>query len=645
MTEADRREIERRVLILAPTSKDAALSRSIFDTAGISTYFCRDLGEVLDQLDAGAGALILPEDIIVSDRIDRLAEWLARQPPWSDLPIIVLARPGANSAGVALAMDLLGSVTVLERPTRVAALVSAVRTALRARQRQYRYREQLAERERYLQAQALLGAIVVSSDDAIISTTLESVIQTWNEGAERLFGYSAEEAIGQPITMLIPPERQDEESTILARLRRGERIEHFETIRVAKDGRPIDISLSVSLIRNRDGKISGASKVARDITQRKRAEAALREADRRKDEFLATLAHELRNPLAPIRNSLNILRMTTSNDPTAERVYEMMERQVNHMVRMVDDLMEVSRITRGLIELRKEEVDLAAIIRSAVETSQPIIEAGEHQLAITLPSEPILLKGDAVRLSQVFANLLNNAAKYTDRGGQIWLSVKQEKNEVVVTVRDTGIGISAPMLPKIFDMFMQADRSTHRSQSGLGIGLTLVKKLVELHDGSISVCSDGPGKGSEFIVRLPVDAIPKERTTKPAVGQRGDRLPQRRVLVVDDNKDSAASMGMLLKFLGTDVQVAYDGATALAAIESYRPDVVLLDIGMPGMDGFEVARQVRQRAEFDGTMLIALTGWGQAEDRQRTQMAGFDHHLVKPADITTLQSLLLSAGN
>jgi signal transduction histidine kinase len=444
--------------------------------------------------------------------------------------------------------------------------------------------------------------------------------------------------------MLIPPERQDEEPALLERLRRGERIEHFETIRVTKDGRRIDISLSVSPMRNADGKVIGASKVARDITQRKQAEAALREADRRKDEFLATLAHELRNPLAPIRNSLHILRMTACNDMTAERVCEMMERQVNHMVRMVDDLMEVSRITRGLIELQKEETDLAAIIRSAVETSRPIIEAGEHQLAITIPPEPILLQGDSVRLSQVFANLLNNAAKYTDRGGQIWLSVKQEKNEVVVSVRDTGIGISTPMLPKVFDMFMQADRSTHRSQGGLGIGLTLVKRLVELHEGSISVRSDGPGKGSEFIVRLPVNAVQPERTTKPPVSQRGDSLPQRRVLVVDDNKDSAASMGMLLKFLGTDVQVAYDGATALATIERYRPDVVLLDIGMPGMDGFEVARQVRQRAEFDSIMLIALTGWGQAEDRHRTQTAGFDHHLVKPADITALQSLLISAG-
>jgi PAS domain S-box-containing protein len=636
--------MEKRVLILAPTSKDAALSRTIFDTAGISSHYCCDLDEVLAQLDTGAGALLIPEEIIVPDRRDRIAEWLERQPPWSDLPIVILARPGADSAAVAQAMDRLRNVTVLERPTRVAALVSAVRTALRARQRQYQYREQLAERERHLYAQAQLGAIVVSSDDAIISKTLEGIIQTWNEGAERLFGYSPEEAIGQPITMLIPPERQDEEPALLERLRRGQRIEHFETIRVTKDGRRIDISLSVSPMRNADGKVIGASKVARDITQRKQAEAALREADRRKDEFLATLAHELRNPLAPIRNSLHILRMTACNDMTAERVCEMMERQVNHMVRMVDDLMEVSRITRGLIELQKEETDLAAIIRSAVETSRPIIEAGEHQLAITIPPEPILLQGDSVRLSQVFANLLNNAAKYTDRGGQIWLSVKQEKNEVVVSVRDTGIGISTPMLPKVFDMFMQADRSTHRSQGGLGIGLTLVKRLVELHEGSISVRSDGPGKGSEFIVRLPVNAVQPERTTKPPVSQRGDSLPQRRVLVVDDNKDSAASMGMLLKFLGTDVQVAYDGATALATIERYRPDVVLLDIGMPGMDGFEVARQVRQRAEFDSIMLIALTGWGQAEDRHRTQTAGFDHHLVKPADITALQSLLISAG-
>jgi CheY-like chemotaxis protein len=400
----------------------------------------------------------------------------------------------------------------------------------------------------------------------------------------------------------------------------------------------------VSPVRNAAGKIIGASKVARDITDRKQAEAALREADRRKDEFLATLAHELRNPLAPIRNSLHILRMTAGNDPTAERVCEMMERQVNNMVRLVDDLMEVSRITRGLIDLRKEETDLAAVLRSAVETSRPLITAAEHQLAITIPQEPIPLYGDAIRLGQIFANLLNNAAKYTDRGGQIWLNARRDQNEVVVSVRDSGIGISAATLANVFEMFMQADRSSNRAQGGLGIGLTLVKRLTEMHGGTVSAHSEGPGQGSEFIVRLPVATVQPANTTQPPSSQRSTSLPQRRVLVVDDNEDSAASLGMLLEFLGTDVQIAHDGATALTIIESYRPDVVLLDIGMPGMDGFEVARRVRQHVDFNNILLIALTGWGQSEDRDRTRNAGFDHHLVKPADITALQSLLKATG-
>ncbi len=366
----------------------------------------------------------------------------------------------------------------------------------------------------------------------------------------------------------------------------------------------------------------------------------LREADRRKDEFLATLAHELRNPLAPIRNSLHILRMTAGNDSTAERVCEMMERQVNHMIRLVDDLMEVSRITRGIIELRKEETDLATILRSAVETSKPLVMAADHQLAITIPQEPIPLYGDTVRLGQVFANLLNNAAKYTDPKGQIWLNARQEGDEVIVSVRDNGIGISATVLPKIFDMFMQADRSTNRSQGGLGIGLTLVKRLTEMHGGSISVQSAGEGRGSEFIVRLPVAKLPPSGVSPLPVSEKSPGLPQRRVLVVDDNRDAATSLGMLLKFLGTEVQIAHDGPTALRIIESFRPDVVLLDIGMPGMDGFEVARRVREKVDFNDIMLIALTGWGQAEDRNRTRNAGFDHHLVKPADITALQTLL-----
>ncbi len=596
-------------------------------------------------MERGASAVLLPEEAILQNGqdwfVDRLTSWLARQPPWSDLPMLVLARPGADSNGVAKAMDRLGNVTVLERPTRVVALVSACRTALRARQRQYQIRDHVAERERNLQAQALLGAIVASSDDAIVSRTLEGIILSWNGGAERLFGYTATEVIGQPIRLLIPQERLDEEPMVLERLRRGEHIDHFETVRVAKDGRRVDISLTVSPVRDTEGRVIGASKVARDITKDKQIQAALHEADRRKDEFLAILAHELRNPLAPIRNSLHILRMSAPDDSTAERVSEMMERQVNHMVRLVDDLMEVSRITRGKIELRKELVELAGVVRSAVETSRPLIENARHQLALTIPPEPLTLEADPVRLSQVIANLLNNAAKYTDEGGQIWLTVRREGDEgVMISVRDTGTGIPTDMLPRVFDLFTQVDHSTARAQGGLGIGLTLVKRLVEMHGGSVQAISEGLSKGSEFVIRLPLAASQCSSYIAKSKSRSLGILQPRRVLVVDDNHDAAESMGMLVKMLGADTHVVYNGRDALEALRTYQPAVVLLDIGMPGMDGYEVARRIREQPDYQDVKLIALTGWGQEEDRHRAHAEGFDYHLTKPADTSVLESML-----
>ena len=369
----------------------------------------------------------------------------------------------------------------------------------------------------------------------------------------------------------------------------------------------------------------------------------LAEMDRRKDEFLATLAHELRNPLAPIRNSLHILRMSGGSGPAAERVHEMIERQVSHMIRLVDDLMEVSRITRGKIELRRERVELAAVLRCAVETSRPAIDTARHQLAITLPSEPLILEADAVRLSQVIANLLNNAAKYTEEGGQIWLTARREEGEVVVSVRDTGLGIPADMLPRVFDMFAQVDRTLKRSQGGLGIGLTLARTLVEMHGGRMEARSGGPGQGSEFIARLPLAAQDAAADGRPpAGGQQPAGLRQQRVLVVDDNHDAADSLSILLKYLGADTHVVYDGRSALEAMRIYRPAVVFLDIGMPGMDGHEVAWQVRRAPEFRDVKLIAMTGWGQEEDRRRSKAAGFDHHLVKPVNADALQALLAS---
>ena len=375
---------------------------------------------------------------------------------------------------------------------------------------------------------------------------------------------------------------------------------------------------------------------------RKRAEEGLKEADRRKDEFLATLAHELRNPLAPIRNSLPSCGSPATCGPAAERIREMMERQVNHMVRLVDDLLEVSRISRGKIELRKERVELATIVRGAVETSTPLIEAGRHQLAISLPSEPVTLDGDPVRLAQVIANLLNNAAKYTEQGGQIWLTARRQGTDVVVSVRDTGIGISADMLPRVFEMFTQVDQSEARAQGGLGIGLTLVENLVRMHGGSVEARSEGPARGSEFIVRLPLAAEALAPLQQEAERLHSATLAPRRILLVDDNRDVADSLAMLLQFLGADVHLVNDGPSALESLSIFKPHVVLLDIGMPEMNGYEVARQIRQQHEFRGVPLVALTGWGQEEDRRRTTEAGFQHHLVKPVALDTLQALLLS---
>jgi signal transduction histidine kinase/CheY-like chemotaxis protein len=410
-----------------------------------------------------------------------------------------------------------------------------------------------------------------------------------------------------------------------------------------RSGRAFPAFVTDTPIFDARGELQSIIGISSDITERKQIEEALRDADRRKDEFLATLAHELRNPLAPIRNSLHILKLSRSSDPAAERICEMMERQVGHLVRLVEDLMEVSRITRGKVELRSEPVELAAVILSAVEASRPLIEASRHQLAISLPGDPLILHGDPVRLSQVFANLLNNAAKYMNEGGQIWLTASQQDGSVVVSVRDTGIGIPAEMLPRIFKMFTQVDRSTRQAQGGLGIGLTLVRTLVEMHGGEVEAKSPGTNQGSEFVVRLPLS---KEAYATGSIlpEVREPVLPNRRVLVVDDNRDAAESLGVLLSLLGAEVRVVNDGPAALEILSEYQPSVVLLDIGMPGMDGYEVARRIRERPEFRDLMLIALTGWGQEDDRRRTSQAGFDHHLLKPADMTALKSLLMSLG-
>jgi signal transduction histidine kinase/ActR/RegA family two-component response regulator len=360
----------------------------------------------------------------------------------------------------------------------------------------------------------------------------------------------------------------------------------------------------------------------------------LRDADRRKDEFLAMLAHELRNPLAPIRNGLHVLRRTGTDPAAADRVTGMIGRQVEHLVRLVDDLLDVGRIMRGTIELRRRPVELAAVVARAVEAVQPEIDARGHRLVVELPPDPVRVDGDEVRLTQVVGNLLTNAAKYTDAGGTIRLTAGREDGRAVLRVADTGIGIAPDQLARIFDMFVQADRGTKRAQGGMGIGLTLVRTLVELHGGTVEAHSAGPGRGSEFIVRLPLGSEGGGRANgeaRPADDPAQPRPPSK-VLVVDDNTDAAESLAVLLRLQGHSVRVAHDGPAALELAGSDPPEVAFLDIGMPHMDGLELARRFRNDPRLAGVRLIALTGWGQEEDRRRTREAGFDLHLVKPAE-------------
>ncbi len=415
-----------------------------------------------------------------------------------------------------------------------------------------------AERDqaRQLLAARLLASIVESSDDAIISKSLEGVIQSWNAGAERIFGYTAEQAVGRHISLVIPPERLAEEDVIIARLKDGQRIEHFETERVRNGGERILVSLTISPIKDQSGHVVGASKIVRDITDRKRAEDNLRrlasdlsEADRRKNEFMATLAHELRNPLAPLSNMLEVMKRAGGDAETLRRAQDAMGRQLGQLVRLVDDLLDVNRITHNRLELRPSRVALAPLVEHAVEATRPLADAAGHHLWVSLPADPILLNADPVRLAQVFGNLLSNSCKYTRPGGEIWIAAERQEHDVVVSVRDTGIGIPADQLASIFDMFTQANRSLDASQSGLGIGLTLVRQLVQLHGGSIEARSAGEGQGSEFIVRLPILSEFAEAMAPPQTAGRGPS-PSRRILVVDDNSDSAASLALLLNISG-----------------------------------------------------------------------------------------------
>ena len=485
-----------------------------------------------------------------------------------------------------------------------------------------------------------LASLIESSNDAIITKSLDGIIQSWNPAAERLFGYMAEQAVGRSISLIIPADRANEEERIIARQRAGESVDHFETVRVRSDGKFIEVSLTISPIKDATGRVVGASKIARDVTDQNRLHAELREADRRKNEFLAMLAHELRNPLAPILNAVQILQLNGADAQAVSAASELMERQVGQLVRLVDDLLDVSRISQGKIELRKGRIELASSVNHAVEAARSLVQCMDQELTVTLPPRPIFLNADPTRLAQVVGNLLNNACKFTPRGGRISLTVEQEGEQAVIRVRDSGIGITAEQRPRIFDLFVQVDTSLERSVSGLGIGLSLVKNLVEMHGGTVEVQSAGIGHGSEFVVRLPIMVeTPKLLPPEPTAGKPTPTTAHR-VLIVDDNRDAAMSLAMLLKLTGNETRTAFDGLEAVEAASTFRPDLVLMDIGLPKLNGYEACRRIREQPSGKNTVLVALTGWGQEDDRQKSKEVGFSTHMVKPLELQALRTLL-----
>lgn len=508
-------------------------------------------------------------------------------------------------------------------------------------------------------ARVRLAAIVESSEDAIISKDLFGMITSWNAAAERLLGYTAAEAIGQSVTMLIPTERQNEEPAILERIRRAEQIDHYETIRRRKDGSTLHVALTVSPLLDRHGVVIGASKILRDITEQKRvreqqedllrfaqtARAEAEAANHAKDEFLAMLGHELRNPLSAVRNSISAASL---DDTARPRALEIARRQSDQLGRIVDDLLDVARISSGRIPLRKAEIFLDDVLRRAVDGAHALMEERGHTLTLSLPVESIRLDADATRIEQAVTNVLANAAKYTDPGGKIVFTAERDGSEAVIRVQDNGVGIAAPTLPKVFDLFTQGERSLDRAQGGLGIGLTLVRRIVDLHRGTVEASSAGVGRGTEVTIRLPAlppAPAPVREPAQPAASQSTTPARSTRVLMVEDNPDAAESLGMILEILGHHVRIVHDGLAALDAARTNPPDIMLVDIGLPGMNGYEVAQAIRREPTLQHLILVALTGYGQAEDKAQALAAGFDYHLVKPVDLEALGSLVAQLGD
>jgi PAS domain S-box-containing protein len=632
---------DEHVLVLMPTARDAERTRAALAADGLSCTTCSDLKEICQEIDTGAGVALIAEELLIGGRHELLAIALREQPAWSNLPLVVLLRERADGRVPAYCETM--NVSLVERPVRFRSLLSVIQAALRTRRHQYQVRDYLAERERYAAAlrdqeerlQFALAAGRLGSWDLDLATMQMDCSALCKEN----FGRRAEESFSyDDLFRAIHDEDRERVRAAVVRAIEEHSGYDVEYRAVWPDGTTHWLMVRGRAKYDEEGKPIRMTGVSLDVTNRRHDEEELRHAAQKKDDFLALLAHELRNPLAPIRSGLEVTRLTV-DEHVKQRAQEIMERQIGHMVRLIDDLLDVSRINRNKMELRRATVAVADAVNSAVETIRPGIEAAGHELVIDLPSEPILLHADLTRLAQVFANLLSNSAKYTKPGGRIELRVRREGNQVVVTVRDTGIGIPVDSLARIFDMFSQVDRSMERSTGGLGIGLALVKGLVEMHGGTVSAASAGPGRGSLFTVQLPALPTRVEPPREAPIARNGHATGQR-ILVVDDNVDSAHMMAQMLRYLGNEVSEAHDGIEAVEQAEAVQPDVILMDVGMPRLNGLDATRRIRAEQWGKIIKIIALTGWGQDSDRARSREAGCDGHLVKPVALDDLEKLL-----
>lgn len=508
----------------------------------------------------------------------------------------------------------------------------------------------LATREMMQLRQELAATLLELSQDAIVIRDALDRITFWNRGAQEMYGWSADEALARPIHELLGTDARAWEE-LNARLEQDDAWDG-ELLQRRRSGTPILVHCREVLVRDDHGARNAVLAIKRDITEQKRAIEALQEADRRKDEFLATLAHELRNPLAPIRNAVEIMRLAGDDREVIEHAREVLDRQARQLARIVGDLIDLARIAEKKVELRRERVEVRTIVETALETSGPQMDDAGLRLVVRLPDEPLYLDVDPVRIAQVLVNLLDNATKHTPAGGEVTLTVERatagvgdarqngvQAATVILRVRDTGSGIPPSLLPHVFEMFTQGPRTTQQGRGGLGVGLALVRSIVQMHGGSVQAHSDGPGTGSEFVVRLPMASPPAASSANESASQV-HTTRSRRVIVVDDNDDQVQSLATLLALMGHTVRQAANGVEAIERALDFRPDVMLIDIGMPEMPGYEVARKIRERPELQDVRLVAQTGWGGDADRQRSRAAGFDDHLVKPLTPAALEEVL-----